>query len=475
MTKTRNESTRLKSTLSIAIVTMFCLVAVTIGFTTSPSADAEWSEDYYFSGEFPEALSYSQGVNETEAKVAWSLKGAHGYAIIGQYAYVLHGSGSLSKINLRDGTVLKTVDAELPINTSYLAVGDGLILDPSSGNVYDLELEKKYQLEAKSTQAYCKDGYWYVLGKDRVCHCYSTADEDASVSDNSQKEIWSSTFIFYIDGFTLPVSLAFNDKYIFYPGIGESDTSARVLYCVDKATGVQTDSIEMTDIKNTYWNSGFIYCEGDKVAVTTHWDNMYAKPRLGDYKTIFLIDVGSDGKFVKDSASYLSNGYDDSYGSCLVMVDGLGFIQTGQSFKVFDMKTLKIIATTEVDSRLGKTYSNIAVAVGDDGKVRGYVSPAGVPNPLTPTDGLICFEYDKKTNEIRTFDLPVGEAISDNTNTIKIGQQGEVLFAKNNNVLYCIIGDEREEPSDDNSTVVWIILAGLGILVGALICVELKQ
>ncbi len=474
MTKA-SRSAKSKSVLSITIAAMFCLIVATAAISGSSSTEGSgWPEDYYFSGEFTEALSYSQGVNDTEAVVAWSLKSTHGYAIIGQYAYVLHGMGSLSKINLRDGTIIKTVDAELPLNYSYLTVGNGLILDPSSGNVYDLELEKKYQLDAESIQAYCNDGHWYVVSKDKVCHCFPVEDKDPSDPDNIQEEIWSSNFTFYIDSYTLPVSLAFNDKYIFYPGIGASDSSARILYCVDKNTGEQKDSIEMTDIRGTYWNSGFIYCEGNKIAVTAHWDNMYAKPRLGDYKTIFLADVGSDGKFIKDSVTYLSNGYDDSYGSCLVMVDGLGFIQSGQSFKVFDMETLKIIASTDVDSRLGKTYSNIAIAVGNDGKVRGYVSPAGMPTPLTPTDGLICFEYDKDTNEIRSFDLPVGKAIADNTNTIKIGQQGEVLFAKNDEVLYCIIGNERTGPSDGNN-VVWTILAGIGIFVAALIFVEIRQ
>ena len=97
-----------------------------------------------------------------------------------------------------------------------------------------------------------------------------------------------------------------------------------------------------------------------------------------------------------------------------------------------------------------------------------------MPTPLTPTDGLICFEYDKDTNEIRSFDLPVGKAIADNTNTIKIGQQGEVLFAKNDEVLYCIIGNERTGPSDGNN-VVWTILAGIGIFVAALIFVEIRH
>jgi len=140
----------------------------------------------------------------------------------------------------------------------------------------------------------------------------------------------------------------------------------------------------------------------------------------------------------------------------MIVVGGLGFAQTGLSFKVFDMKDGKIKATTDVDSRLGKTYSNIAVAAGDDGFVRGYVSPAGAPNPLSPVDGLICFEYNKKTGDIRSFDIKVGTPQTDNTNPIKIGPNGEVIFAKNDGKLYCITS--TIQPSSGFDMPIWAIV-----------------
>ena len=80
---------------------------------------------------------------------------------------------------------------------------------------------------------------------------------------------------------------------------------------------------------------------------------------------------------------------------------------------------------------------------GNDGHVHGYVAVAGLPSPLVPVDGLICFDYNTKTNEIRTFDLPVGKTGNDNTNSIVIGSNGEVLFAKNDGVLHCLVGPPR--------------------------------
>lgn len=125
------------------------------------------------------------------------------------------------------------------------------------------------------------------------------------------------------------------------------------------------------------------------------------------------------------------------------------------------MKTGEIVASTDVDSRLGKTYSNIAVAAGDDGFVRGYVSPAGAPNPLSPVDGLICFEYNTKTKEIRSFDLTVGATGTDNTNSIKIGPNGEVLFAKNDGKMYCIMPVVTEK----SDMTLWIVLGVVAALI----------
>ncbi|MBO6084278.1 MAG: hypothetical protein J6O90_04295, partial [Candidatus Methanomethylophilaceae archaeon] len=89
------------------------------------------------------------------------------------------------------------------------------------------------------------------------------------------------------------------------------------------------------------------------------------------------------------------------------------------------------------------------------GFVRGYVSPAGAPNPLSPVDGLICFEYNKKTGEIRSFDIVVGSASTDNTNSVKIGSNGEVVFAKNDGKLYCVTS--TVQPSSGSDVPIWVI------------------
>ena len=455
-----------KKTASLVCAAAFFILALLIAITSLPVIEGAESEEYYFSGSLMDALSDSNGLTDTNYQVGWSSDSVRGYAIAGNYAYVSYTTGMLSKLDLKDGSEVKTVDTGVKSGADYVAVGGGLVLDPASGNVYDLDLSQKYRLGATSSQAYCFGGCWYIVKTNKECCCYPTADEDASDPANEQTEFWKSKFTFYIDGYTLPVSLAFNDGYLFYPGIGEEDTTMRILYCVDRNTGEQTDAFEMTQIKGTYWNSGFIYCDDGTVAVSTHWDNMYGQPRLGDdYLTMFKVDVDTDGKFVQSSARYISNGYNDSYCSCLVMVDGLGFAQTGLSFKVFDLSTGKVIASTDVDERLGKTYSNIAVAAGDDGYVRGYVSPAGVPSPLQPVDGLICFEYNKSTKEMRSFDLPVGKAVSDNTYSIKIGPDGQVLFAKNDGTLYCLTNAGGPPATEESNLPVIIVSAIVIVLV----------
>ena len=418
----------------IALVAFVGVAIIDIG-----SDDNNGLGQYYFSGEITEALTDANGITDEDYEVRWvTEKNVCGYAIVDEYAYVVYRAGSISKVDLKDGTIVATVMTEVPMVNDHPAVGGGMLLEPNTGRVFDLDLNELYTIDSKSWQAQYDNGCWYMVKRDKTCVCYDAEDQDPSVPNNVQTPKWTSKFTFFLDGYTLPISMAMNDKYIFYPGIGESDASARILYCVSKETGEQVDSYIMTDIRGTMWNSGFIYCEGNTIAVTTHWDSMFTKPRLGEYKTIFLIDVGSDGKFLTDTATYMTNGYDDSYGSCLVMKDGLGYIQSGQCFNVIDLKTKKIIAQTERDGRLLKTYSNIAITINGD-RVCGYVSPAGVPEPLVyPVDGLIGFEYDKKTNDIRIFSLPVEKEGTNNTYSVKIGPNGEILFTKNDAKLYCL-------------------------------------
>ena len=424
-----------------------CLMVAISAFPMAPSgefdcASGSYSADdagYYFSGDIMSSLSDSVGISDSNYKVGWKLTDTMGYAISGDYAYAFTKDGKLNKVSLDDGNVVKSVatGAEL---TVWPAVNGRLVLDPQSGNVYDLDLNQKYKIDATSTQAYYDDGFWYVVQNDKTCKCFSVTDEDPSSATNVQAAKWSSTLVFYADSFTLPVSLAFGDKALYYPGIGQEDSTKRILYSIDKATGVQLDSFEMTEVASTYWNSGFISYADGTIYVSTHWDNMFGPIGDGTKPVFVKVPVKSDGTFDASSAKYICNGVDNSYSSKMVKVGDLGFAMTGRSFMVFDLKNDdKIIAKTDVDSRLCKTYSNIAIAYGSYDLVYGYVSPAGIPSGFaSPMDGLICFEYKISTNEIRTFDLEVGRDETNTTYSIKIGPDGDVLFEKSNSTLYCI-------------------------------------
>ncbi len=403
-----------------------------------PAYTSANSNDYWFSGALMESLSDSVGISDDNYKVGWKLNNSIGYAISGDYAYVVTNDSKLCKISLEDGSLVKSV-ATTATTIDWPTVYGELVLDPITGNVYNLDLVQQYQINATSSQAYYDNGFWYVVQSDKVCKCFSATDEDPSSPTNKQEPKWTSTFTFYIDAFTLPVSLAFGDKALYYPGIGATDGNKRILYCVDKSTGKQLDAFEMTEIQATYWNGGFISCSDGTVYVSTHWDTMFSDIGDGTKPVFVKVPLKSDGTFDSGSVQYICNGVDNSYSSKMVQVGDLGFAQTGRSFMVFDLKNnAKIIAKTDVDTRLSKTYSNIAIATGSNDLIYGYVSPAGVPASYTSAvDGLICFEYRISTNEIRTFDLSVGTAETNTTNGVKIGPNGEVLFAKGTN-LYCI-------------------------------------
>lgn len=395
--------------------------------------------NYYFNGSFITTMSDSIGIDDTDYTLAWSLEDALGYAIVNNYVYVASKDGSLNKVDMASGDIVKSVRTGVSAD-DWPVVGAGLVLDPQSGNVYDLDLNQVYRIDASSEQAYYDDGHWYVVQRNRECKAFAVGDEDPASDTNVQTARWTSDLCFYIDEYTLPVSVAFSDKALFYPGIGADDTDKRVIYSVDKGTGVQLDSFEMTEIPSTFWNSGFISQIDGIVTVSTHWDNMFAPLGDGTRPVFVSIGIDDDGRFLTDSAKYICNGTDDSFSSCLVKIGDLGFAQTGRSFKVFDLCDGQgVIASTDIDTRLSKTYSNIVIATGTYGYVYGYVSPAGVPETYTePTDGLICFEYKISTNEIRTFDLKVGEAEENTVSSIKIGPHGELVFMKGDSKVHCI-------------------------------------
>lgn len=430
------------------IAPLICLMLVVTAFSIVLSDKAEGSavggtsdnSGYYYSGSIMESLSNSRGIDSDNYKVSWTLNNSIGYAISGNFAYVVTSDGMLNKVSLEDGSIVVSVERGTT-DRAWPCVTDEMVLDPLTGNVYDLDLNQKYQIDATSDNAYCNDGHWYVVQRDKTCKCFSVEDKDAADAKNVQEPVWTTTFTFFIDSYTLSVSLAFGDKALYYPGIGDGgpyDTH-RIIYCVDKSTGEQLDAFEMTEINATYWNSGFISYYDGTVYVSTHWDNIFGN--LGDgTKPVFVqIQTNSDGKFDPSTVKYTCNGVDNSYSSAIVKVGNLGFAETGRSFMVFDLNdNMNILTKTDVDTRLSKTHSNIAVAYRGNDLVYGYVSPAGYPNPYQPVDGLICFVYRISTKEIETFDLKVGTASSNDNDSIKIGPNGEILFAKSDSVLYCI-------------------------------------
>ena len=455
---------------SVIICSMMVLIAAVPTIISDTNA-ASNEGDYYFSGSLMDILSDSKGISDKNYKVSWSLEGSLGYAIVNDHVYVATKDGNLNKVDMSSGEIVKSVKTDV-INGDCPTVGGGLVLDPRSGNVYDLDLNQKYKIDASSELAYYDDGYWYVVQANKECRAFTIEDEDPTSDANVQSAKWTSKFCFYIDGFTLPVSVAFSDKALFYPGIGEEDMTKRIVYSVDKRTGVQLDSYEMTEIPSTFWNSGFIHQVDGTVMISTHWDNMFGP--LGDgSKPVFVsIDTNKDGTFVKDSVKYIRNGTDNSYSSCLVKIGDLGFAQTGSSFKVFDLSDdNKVIASTDFDKRLSKTYSNIAIATGTDDYVYGYVSPAGIPESFTsPSDGLICFEYRISTNEIRAFDLNVGEEVAGSASNVKIGPNGEVIFMKSDSKIYCI---SKGSTDDGNSAL--IIAAILAVAMIAFMAVMRRR
>ncbi len=434
------------------IAPLICLMLIVTAFTMVVSDKAEGSvggelndsSGYYYSGAMMESLSNSRGISSDNYKVNWSLDNSRGYAISGNYAYVFTSDGKLNKVSLDDGTVITSVERGTT-GSAFPCVNDEMVLDPYTGNVYDLNLNQKYQIDATSDNAYYNDGHWYVVQRDKTCKCFTIEDEDTTDAKNVQEPEWTSTFTFFIDAWTLTIALAFSDKALYYPGIGASDTNQRIIYCVDKSTGEQLDTFEMTEIRSTYWNAGFISYYDGTVYVSAHWDAMFMPYGDGTKPVFVQVKTNSDGKFDPSTVKYTCNGVDNSYSSAIVKVGNLGFAQTGRSFMVFDLNdNMKILAQTPIDKKLAKIYSNIAIAYGSDDLVYGYAIPSGVPTSLADAaDGIVGFEYRISTNEIKTFELNVGETNTSTTNSIKIGPNGELLFAKNNSVLYCITQDVK--------------------------------
>lgn len=406
-------------------------ITVTVNADTSVKAEA----DYYFA-DISDLISESKGISSTDSyALAWSFSGARGYLIVDNYAYISTKSGLFCKVDLDTGRTVKSYSTGVDSGKDWPAAGNGLVLDPQSGLVFDLDLNPVYKLGVTAQNAFYDDGYWYI-NPSKTVYCYPAADGDTSASDNVQTVRWVADIYGYIDTLTLPTTLAFGKNFVTYMGTGGANSDAnRYIYTIDKETGKQVDSYLMPEIYNSYWNYGYLYCSEGMITAKCQWLTLFAAASGYEQdKTIaYRVFVDDDGNIEDDSGLSINVGL-ISYGSSIVVYEGLGYMWTSGTFFVIDLHDGKVLARKDCGSA-NAVRTNLSLAVGEDGVVTGYVNPY----PYDSTHGVYSFEYTVATNNLVTYEINAGGYYQyPDADFTKIGPNGQLVFMNDSKCVMCI-------------------------------------
>ncbi len=401
--------------------------------TVNDDISVEVTADYYF-GDISNMISESEGIKSGDKyTTAWTLPSTKGYAIVGDYAYIPLSTGYFTKVDLYTGEIVKKYQTDSLSGKAWPAVGNGMVLDPGSGIVFDLDLNPLYVLGTKGQNAFYDDGYWYINPASSL-YCYSAVDENSSDSLNVQTQIWkASEFHGYIDAYTLPTTLGFGKNYVIYVGVGADDASARYIYTISKDTGVQVDSYQMTELYRSTWNYGYIYCSEGMITVKCQYTTLF-DGSFSDGEVLYRAYVDDNGNIERGTGAAIKLNDLVGYGSSAVIYNGLGYVYTSGYFFVLDLDDMRILASAKCGTG-DQSRTNLTLTVGEDGIVRGY------NNPYTPKTNEVtrCFEYNVATNVLKTYTLTPTVAMQyADADFIKFGSGGIYLMRNDSGITSCV-------------------------------------
>ncbi len=375
-------------------------------------------------------------------KMAWKAKGTVGFngmiytpSILGDYIYAWSGN-EIYKISLYDGTIVKKVDTGITVSGYYnlVTVGNGYVLAGLAGQVYDTDLNPVFRLYTDDStyvterKAYYNDGYFYVFTEKNV-YKFKATDSDPETNNKQLPDVSNATmYQHYIASYQGQSNLIFTDKFVIGLEIGGDNSEKRYAVTYDLETLKVIDSYEFTGLVNGNLNTGYISYYNGVFYINTYspGSSMFGSSD-GDWISLGTIELGDDGKFNQVTARYYDLGT-TSYVSSFIVVGDYGYVNAGEVFKVYDVKTMKCVNT--IKSTM--SHGNMTVSVQGD-KVIAYIVP------YTSTKTLYVFQHDQTTNTLTDVSLKdVLDTAQYCSQIVHFGPNGELIYYNDSGYLFCI-------------------------------------
>ena len=375
-------------------------------------------------------------------KMAWKAKGTVGFngmvytpSILGDYVYAWSGN-EIFKISLTDGTIVKKVDTGITVTGYYnlVTVGNGYVLAGLAGQVYDTDLNPVFRLYTDDStyvterKAYYNEGYFYIFTEKNV-YKFKATDADPTTNNKQLPDVSNATkYQHYIASYQGQSNLIFTDKFVIGLEIGGESSEKRYAVTYDLETLNVIDSYEFTGLETANLNTGYIsYYNGVFYLNTYSPGSSMFGTADGNWISLGTIELGDDGKFNQVTARYYDLGT-TSYVSSFIVVGNYGYVNAGEVFKVYDVKTMECV--NSIKSVM--THGNMTVSVQGD-KVIAYI----VPYKSTKT--LYVFQHDQTTNTLTDVSLvDVLDTAQYGSQIVHFGPNGELIYYNDSGYLFCI-------------------------------------
>ncbi len=392
-------------------------------------------------------------------KMAWKVNGTTGFnkmvytpSILGDYVYSWSGD-EIYKISLYDGTIVKKVSTGAATGYLYynlVTVGNGYVLAGYAGQVYDADLNPVFQLyyddetRASELKTYYNDGYFYIFTKDKV---YKFEANDTNINENNiQKPTVSgdTKYEHYISFYQGQSNLIFTDRFIIGLEINGNQSQNRYAVTYDIDTLECIDSYEFDGLVKGNLNTGYISYYGGVFYFNTYSpsSNMFSTSNE-DWTSLGTIEIDEDGKFIPVTVHYYDLGT-SSYVSSFIVVGDYGYVNAGNTFKVYDIKTMKPVKT--MNSTM--SHGNMAVSIQGD-IVTAYIVPYGSQYTL------YAFQHDQTNNVLTNVSLnDVLDTKEYCSQIVHFGPNGEILYYNDSGYLFCIQPAYTATLVDSDGTIV---------------------
>ncbi|MDY5872606.1 MAG: leucine-rich repeat protein, partial [Candidatus Methanomethylophilaceae archaeon] len=375
-------------------------------------------------------------------------------AIMGGYAYA-KVDNYLEKIDIETGVIVKTVKTADSYSGfyNYTCTGNGLILDCLTGKVFDQDLEQVFSIGSTSARSYYYDQKFFVATKDGT-FCYSAVDADTKVSDNVHKPLWNVKVDQVVSNYEGSSTMFFFKDYMYGVAMVNKVIS---LITLDVDTGALIDTVTIPEFEGKSINTGYMDFNEGYATITAYGAGIFDSTSPESIINIASVKIDDNGYFNRASLRAISSNTGNSYCSALIVEGGLGYVFASGVFQVYDMETMKLLASSSKYSAGGSNISShgsMAITTGHSGKVIGYVIP------YNSSKDLCVFEYTISTNTLESYMLKDAAITSQYASgQVRIAENGYILWVNDSGTMFCIAptNDVTIVYPDGNSTVLKVI------------------